>query len=73
MAQQIGGVLMSRPGKTFLSDQMAVRVPRELRQALEIAASQERRSPSSLIRIFIEDAMKHRAAGAQQATTSEAA
>jgi hypothetical protein len=64
---------MARAGKTFLSDQMAVRLPRELRQALEVAASEERRSPSSLIRIFIEDAMKHRAAGSQQTTTSAAA
>lgn len=58
---------MGRPVKTCLSDQVGVRLPRELREAIEVAASQERRSPSSLIRIFIEDAMKRRMAGAQEA------
>jgi len=40
-----------------LSEQVVVRLSRELREAVEIAASNERRNPSQLIRIWIEDAV----------------
>jgi hypothetical protein len=48
--------------KSDLSEQVVVRLSRDLRDALELRAAAERRNPSQLVRIFIEDAL----AGRQQ-------
>lgn len=53
--------------KARLSDQVVIRLPSDLRQAIEAAADQDRRNPSSLIRIVLEDWVKTRAAAQQHA------
>ena len=50
--------------KTPLSDQIVLRLPPEMRAAIEEAADRDRRRPSSLIRNVLEDWLKSRLAEA---------
>ena len=54
-----------RKSKTFLSDQVVVRLPSDLREAIEEAASADRRTPSALIRNVLDDWIKSRPAAGE--------
>ena len=53
--------------KERLSDQLIVRVPPNLRRAIEAEAAKDRRAPSALVRNVIEDWLKSRPTSAQAA------
>jgi hypothetical protein len=53
--------------KTVLSDQVVVRLPTDLREAILVAAEEDRRSSSSLIRNVLADWLKGRSPTAHAA------